>query len=236
VDNSKIELLFAGASMADFWKQANGAIVEPLHLFNQLSALPSEHGSLDSMDFVRILTTGDCSLYGVTEVSQYEDESAIAEAMINSVKSGLLADNFDLTQARSAGVIITGTKAVLQKVSASALEYGFSMVSKICNDSLIIFRGVYETPGDDDVLHIYTFFSGLGLPEARVSELKREADKHSEVLKNKENNRAQSMNIDMGKTNTTSAADAMHKKIVAKNSPMGKLVQNARNVVDKRRR
>ena len=36
VDNAKIELLNPGKSMAEFWRTANEAIVEPLHLFNKL--------------------------------------------------------------------------------------------------------------------------------------------------------------------------------------------------------
>ena len=237
VDNSKIELLYEGLSMSEFWKVANKAIVEPLHLFNKLSMNPSEYTSLDPMDFSRIfIGTGDCALYGTIEVKDYMEDSAIAEAMIQNLSGGLLSDNFDLSQTRSAGIIITGTKEVLQKVPATNIEYGFAMVSKICNEGTRIFRGVYEVPGKDNVLRIYSFFSGLGLPEQRIEELRAEAEKHMDILKDKENNRASSMNIDMGKTKTTSATDALYKKITNKNSAMGKLTQNAKKVVDKRRR
>lgn len=237
VDNAKIEMLSPGLSMAEFWKFANGTIVEPLHLFNKLSVSPSEYTSLDPMDFSRIfIGTGDCSLYGKIELTEYMEDSAIAEAMIANLKNGLLSDNFDLSQTRSAGVIITGTKEALQKVPAANIEYGFAMVSKICNEGTRIFRGVYEVPGNDLVLRVYSFFSGLGLPEARVAELKAEAEKHMEVLKNKENNRASSMMIDLGKTKAVNATDEMHNKITAKHSAMGKLTQNAKRIVDRRRR
>jgi tubulin-like protein CetZ len=236
-DNSRIELNNPGLPMSTFWKVANKSIVEPLHLFNKLSANASEYTSLDPMDFSRIfIGTGDCALYGCIEVNQYMEDSAIAEAMITNLENGLLCADFDLTQTRSAGIIITGSKEVLSKVPATNLEYGFAMVSKVCNEGTRIFRGVYQIPGNDDVIRIYSFFSGLGLPEARVLELKVEADKHMEILKNKEDNRASSMNIDMGKTQTVSAADALHKKITTKHSAMGKLTQNARKIVDKRRR
>lgn len=237
VDNSKIELMFPGKSMAEFWKIANTSIVEPLHLFNKLSANPSEYTSLDPMDFSRLfIGTGDCALYGTIEVEDYLEDEAIAEAMVTTLESGLLSSDFDLSQTRSAGVIITGSKEALSKVPATNIEYGFAMVSKICNEGTRVFRGVYEVPTTDDVLRIYSFFSGLGLPEDRVKELKAEADRHMEALKHKEDGRASAMTIDVGKTQTTSAVDALHKKIKNKNSAMGKLQKNTKRVVDRRRR
>jgi cell division GTPase FtsZ len=238
VDNAKIELMFPGKSMAEFWKIANSSIVEPLHLFNKLSVNASEYTSLDPMDFSRIfIGTGDCSLYGTIEVDDYLEEEAISEAMITNLETGLLSGNFDLGQTRSAGIIITGSKEVLESVPATNIEYGFAMVSKICNEGTRVFRGVYEVPSNDNKLRIYSFFSGLGLPEERVSELKAEAEKHMEILNKKEDGRASTMSIDIGKkTKTTNAVDAMHKKIKNKHSAMSKLKKNSKRVVDRRRR
>jgi cell division GTPase FtsZ len=236
VDNAKIELMFPGKSMAEFWKVANQSIVEPLHLFNKLSANPSEYTSLDPMDFSRLfIGTGDCALYGMIEVEDYLEDEAIAEAMVTNLESGLLSSDFDLGQTRSAGVIITGSKEALSKVPATNIEYGFAMIGKICNEGTRVFRGVYEVPSRDDVLRIYSFFSGLGLPEERVSELKAEAERHMDALKGKEDSRATAMNIDVGKTKTTSAVDELHKRIKNKNSAMGKLKRNTRRVIDRRR-
>lgn len=237
VDNAKIELMFPGKSMSEFWKVANKSIVEPLHLFNKLSVNASEYTSLDPMDFSRIfIGTGDCSLYGMIEVDDYLEEGAIAEAMVTNLETGLLSGNFDLGQTRSAGIIITGSKEVLESVPATNIEYGFAMVSKICDEGTRVFRGVYEVPSDDNILRIYSFFSGLGLPEERVNELKLEAERHMEVLSKKEGNRSSTMNIDIGKTKTTSAVDAMHKKIKNKSSAMSKLKDQSKKVVDRRRR
>lgn len=237
VDNAKIELLFPGRSMASFWKDANNAIVEPLHLFNKLSANASEYTSLDPMDFSRIfIGTGDCALYGMIEVEDYLEDEAIAEAMVTNLETGLLSGDFDLGQTRSAGIIITGSKEALEQVPATNIEYGFAMVSKICSEGTRIFRGVYEVPSKDNTLRVYSFFSGLGLPEERVQELKAEAEKHMQVLSGKEDGRANTMTIDIGKTKTTSAADQLHKKIKNKHSAMGKLKKNTKRVIDKRRR
>ena len=237
VDNAKIELLKPGISMAEFWKFANSSIVEPLHLFNKLSSQPSAYTSLDPSDLSQVLIgTGDCALYGMIEIENFLDDDAIAEAIITNVKNGLLASDFDLTQTRSAGIIVTGSKKVLQLLPSSNLEYGLAMVNKICNEGTRIFRGVYELEnGHPDVLRVYSFFSGLGLPEERVKELKAEAERHMEILKNKENNRSSAMTIDMGKTTTISAADVMHKKIQQKYSAMGKLNSNSKKIIDRRR-
>lgn len=236
VDNSKIELMFPGKSMAEFWRVANDSIVDPLHLFNTLSANSSEYTSLDPMDFSRIfIGTGDCALYGMMEIEDYMEDEAIAEAMITNLENGLLSSDFDLGQTRSAGVIITGSKEVLEKVPATNIEYGFSMVSKICNEGTRVFRGVYEMPNKDDTLRIYSFFSGLGLPEDRVEELRTEAERHMKALEDKESGRATSMNIDIGKTKTVSEVDKKYKKIKNKHSAMGKLKGN-KKIVDKRRR
>ena len=235
VDNAKIECIYAGLGISEFWKVANKAIVEPLHLFNKLSASPSEYVSLDPTDFCALFVgTGDCGLYGMIELDNYDQEEAIAEAMVTTLETGLLSGNFDLAQTRSAGVIVAGNKEVLKQVKSAGLEYGFGMISKICNSSVRVFRGVYEMPFEDNKLHIYSMFSGLGLPAARVQELKDESERNMEALAQKEETRASNMVIDVG-TKTSSSTNKMYDKIKNKNSAMNKLTNNKR-VVDMRRK
>jgi len=236
VDNAKIELLHPGKSMAEFWKAANTSIVEPLHLFNKLSSTSSEYTSLDPMDLVKIFVgTGDCALYGMIEIEDYLEEDAIAEAVVTNMENGLLASEFDLNQTRSAGIIITGSKEILEQIPAANIEYGFAMVNKLCNEGTQVFRGLYEVP-DQHTLRVYSLFSGLGLPEERIAELKAEAERHMAALQGKEEGRASNMSVDMGKTQAVSAADALHKKIKSKKSVMNKIKRNSSKVVDKRRR
>jgi cell division GTPase FtsZ len=236
VDNAKIELLHPGKSMAEFWRAANESIVEPLHLFNKLSSTASEYTSLDPMDFTRIFVgTGDCTLYGMIEIDDYLEEEAVAEAIITNMENGLLASEFDLKQTRSVGVIVTGSKEVLQQIPATNLEYGFAMVNKLCNEGTQVFRGVYEVEGQD-TLKVYSLFSGLGLPEERVAELKAEAERHMAALQDKEDSRASNMTVDVGKTKAVSATDKLHKKIKGKKSAMGKIKKNSKRVADRRRK
>jgi len=235
VDNAKIEILHPGLPVSKFWDVANETIVEPLHLFNMLSATPSEYTSLDSMDFVATLLGNDCALYGMIEVKDYLEEEAIASAIVQNLENGLLADEFDLKQTRTAGVIITGGKEILEQIPAANLEFGFSMLNKICSDGTKIFRGIYNIPGQETI-RVYSLFSGLGLPEERVKELKLEAERHMDRLKQKEDNRASNMTIDVGKTQVASASDQMYNKIKNKNSAMGKIKRNSKKIVDRRRK
>lgn len=235
VDNAKIELIYPGLPMSKFWNVSNEAIVEPLHLFNMLSATPSDYTSLDSMDFVQTLLGGDCALYGMLEVEDFEEEDSIAAAIVQNLKTGLLADEFDLKQTRIAGVIITASKEILDQIPAANIEYGFSMLNKVCSDGTKVFRGLYDVPGQNTI-RVYSMFSGLGLPEERVKELKLEAERHMEMFKKKEENRANNMLIDIGKTKAVSTSDQMYNRIKNKNSAMGKITRNSRRIVDKRRK
>jgi hypothetical protein len=56
------------------------------------------------------------------------------------------------------------------------------------------------------------------------------------ALKDKEDNRAANMTIDIGKTQAVSATDQLHKKIKNKKSAMGKIKRNSKRVVDRRRK
>lgn len=237
VDNNKIETIHPGLSMADFWAVANKEIVETLHVFNNMSAKPSKYTSLDSMDFSKMfIGTSDCLIYGSIELTKdmCMEETAVAEAMMSSLKNGLLADGFDLKQARSAGVIVVGKDEILQQIPAINFEYAFLMLNKICNEGTRVYRGIYnDETSKKDAVTIYTMISGLGLPNERVEELQQAAKRHVEVLQSKEDTRAINMTIDMGSTPTRSAVDVLHDKIKAKTSAMGKLT---RGVIDRRRK
>jgi cell division GTPase FtsZ len=237
VDDSKIESMFPGKSMAEFWKVANAAIVEPIHLFNKLSNSPSQYVSLDPMDLGKILLTSGCSLYGMTKVDNYlENEGAVAEAMVNNLENGLLASDFDLSEASTAGVIIVGSKETLAKIPAAYLEYGFSMINKLSKDSLRLYRGIYEAKTGDDSIYVYTVFAGLGLPQKRVEELKQDAEKHMKDLEGKDDAGKTNMIIDLGtKTKATNAADKIFERIKNKNSPLSKIMGN-KKITDLRRK
>ena len=237
VDNSKIELLYPGLSKAEFWTTANNAIIEPLHLFNHLSSQPTKYESLDSMDYTKIFVGGDCQIYGMIEVSDYMETTAIAEAIIENLEAGLLASDFNLKETRLGGFIITGNSNVLSKLPAVNINYASHMISEVC-DSPSLVSGVYEQPLEEDVVRVYTLFSGLGLPTARIENLRKEAEQKMNVLKEKEQNRTNKMTVSYGAgTDSQTKAQEVHKMIKQKNSNFGKITQSAgRRIVDKRKR
>ena len=154
-----------------FWEVSNKAIVEPLHIFNTLTASASRHTSLDPSDFAKIISEGDCTVYGVMEVADYMEETALAEAVVDSLSKNMLADGFNLKETRVGGVIIAGTKKVLDKLPAININYCYHMISEITNGASV-FQGVYDVHTKSDSVKIYTWFSGLGLPRERVEAVK----------------------------------------------------------------
>jgi cell division GTPase FtsZ len=236
VDNAKIDLIYPNLSKAKFWDVANNAIIEPLHLFNVLSKKPSKYDSLDSMDFSRIITSGDCSIYGTIDVENYMETTAIAEAIIENLESGLLADEFDLKDTRFGGFIIVGNENVLSNLPAANINYASVMINDIC-DSPSLVSGVYEMPIEEDIIRIYTMFGGLGLPTKRVENLKKEAQEKMDILKNKEQSRSNKMEIEYNnKTTTQTKAQDVYQKIKKNKSAFGQITNNYKNKVVKDRR
>jgi cell division GTPase FtsZ len=236
VDNAKIEVIYPGLSKAEFWPTANNAIVEPLHLFNYLSAQSTKYDSLDSMDFGRVFTAGDCTIYGMLEVENYMETTAIAEAVLENLEHGLLVNDFNLKETRFGGFIVVGNEKVLSELPAMNINYASHMISDICNSPSLV-SGVYEMPVEDDVVRVYTMFSGLGLPAARIDALKKEVDTKMAALKEKEKSRSDRMTVDLGVTETQSKTQEVHRMIQQKKSGFGQLTRGAeQKVVDRRKR
>jgi cell division GTPase FtsZ len=237
VDNSKIELIYPGLSKAEFWTTANSAIVEPLHIFNHLSAMPTQYDSLDSMDFGRVFTTGDCTVYGMLEVLDYMETTSIAEAVIENLEAGLLASDFNLKETRFGGYIVTASAETLRKLPAVNIDYANHVISEAC-DSPSLVRGVYEMDMEDDVVRVYTLFSGLGLPSSRIDSLKTQATEQMAVIREKEKTRADRMNVEYGPGSEVQVkAQEVHRIIQQKKSGFGKLTQNAgKRIIDRRKR
>jgi cell division GTPase FtsZ len=239
VDNSKIEVIYPGLSKAEFWTTANHAIVEPLHLFNHLSSLPTRYDALDPMDFSRVFTCGDCCTIGSIEVENYIETTALASAIIDNLESGLLASGFNLKETRFGGFIIAGTENALNKLPAVNVNYCLHMLSEICNSPKVVY-GVYtlDLP-NDDVVKVYSLLSGLGLPYSRVDALQKEAEAQMAIAKEKENTRAEKMSVDYGTNVAGTQATEIHRLISQKKTGFGKLTATAnagKKIIDHRKR
>ena len=235
-DNDRISLLYPNLSKADFWETANNSIVEPIHAFNALSSQPTRHDSLDSMDYGKLLTSGDCQIYGIMKVYDYEDPTDLAEAALDSFESSLLASDFELKDAKSIGYVLTANAEVLSKLPAANLGYFSHILSETC-DAPQIFSGVYESDDEEDCVTIYLTVSGMGLPMARVESLKNQAESQMASMEKKESARASKMSVDYGGNETENKTKEIQKQIKQKKSGFGKLAANAgKRVVDRRKR
>lgn len=229
VDNAKIEAAYPGLSQASFWETANNAIVEPLHMFNSFTAMPTNYEALDSMDFAKsFIEAGSCVLFGSNKVaaSLYDnDETSLVGAIIEDLDKGLLASSFDLKEAQAVGILVTARQSVLEKVPYHAISYIFRYIAEEFK-SARTFKGVYAVPSNDDDITVRFIFSGLGLPKERVESLKNEAQRHMQNLEAKKGKAAGGMSIDLGKDKTTSEVDRIMRKIEQKKSATGKLLNN----------
>jgi cell division GTPase FtsZ len=239
VDNAKIELAYSNLGPAQFWKVANNAIVEPLHMFNALASQPSNLESLDPMDLAKsLLEAGNCVLFGSNRISRDEYESndlALVSAISDNLEHGLLASGFDLKEAQSVGILVTARQEVLDRVPTQSISFIFKFIADEYS-SARVFKGIYQVPSDNDDIQIYFIFSGMGLPRERVDSLKKEADRHMSALVDKKKMSADKMNVGLNKDRTTTAADKMLDKIRKNKSAVGKLISASRkDILDRRR-
>ena len=239
VDNAKIELAYSNLGPTQFWKVANNAIVEPLHMFNTLAAQPSNLESLDPMDLAKsLLEAGNCVLFGSNRISRDEYESndlALVSAISDNLEHGLLASGFELKEAQSVGILVVARQEVLDRVPNQSISFIFKFIADEYS-SARVFKGIYTTPSDNDDIQIYFIFSGMGLPRERVESLKKEADKHMSALTDKKRLSADKMNVGLNKDRTTTAADKMLDRVRKNKSAVGKLISASRkDILDRRR-
>jgi cell division GTPase FtsZ len=233
VDNAKIEAIYQNISQVEFYGVANKAIVDPIDVFNTLSSMPSSVKSLDPMEWGKLFTDGEgLTVYGELTVDNFADDTAIAEAVMNNLNGNLLAGGFDLKQSRYVGVIIAANKEVWAKIPSSSITYAMAMINDQCGTPKGVFKGIYTVENPEPVVKVYSMFAGLGLPDSRVAQLRKDAQEHMQVVKGKDEQRNLSLNLDTGTNETISAVQKVKDKIQAKSSAFGKLVGG---VVDRRK-
>lgn len=239
VDNAKIEMAYPSTSLAQFWKLANNAIVEPLHMFNSLTARPTNYESLDGFDFIHsLLEAGGCTLFGSNKVgpAQYEEnELALVSAIVDNLDHGLLVGGFELKEAISVGVLVTANQSVLERIPHSQISFIFKYISEEFR-SAKVFKGIYAVPSGDDDISVHFVFSGLGLPRERIDGLKNDAKKNMEVLMAKKGAVADKMVIDLGKDKTPGSSDNIIGKIKKRNGVVGQMIRGDNKILTNRRR
>jgi hypothetical protein len=234
VDNAKIEALYHNVSQLDFYPIANKAIVTPIDIFNTYSMMPSAVKPFDPTEWSRVLLDGEgLSIYGEMEVTNYQDETAIAEAVVMNLSSNLLASDFNLKEARYVGIVLASSEKTARQIPRSSLDYTQVIVSEECGVPKSTSLGAYVVSDlPDGVVKVYTFISGLGLPMPRVEALKQDATARAAVAKDKDDKRNLTLNLDTGVNKTISQADKVREKIASKSSIFGKFQSN---VIDRRK-
>lgn len=235
VDNARIETIYSNVSQLAFYSTANKAIVEPINAFNEISMLSSITKPLDSTEFVKIMIDGEgLTVYGQFDVENYTDEYAISEAVVDNLSTNLLAEGFDVKQAKYVGFICVANKSVWEQIPAASFNYANSIVLEIAEQPAGVFRGAYVVDMPENVVRVYSIFSGLGLPAERVNQLKEEAKEHMNNVKTKNAQRNLTLELDTGVNSTVSAAQKIKDKIAQKNSAFSKMV-GGKTVVDRRK-
>lgn len=233
VDNAKIESIFKDESQMEFYNVANRAIVEPIDVFNTLSSMPSSVKSLDPMEWGKLFTDGEgLTIYGELVIDNFIEDTAIAEAVISNLNGNLLAGGFDLKQSKYVGIIIAANKEVWSKIPSSSINYAMAIVNDQCGTPKGVYKGIYTIDDPEPVVKVYSIFTGLGLPEARVAQLKKDAQLHMQSVKGKDEQRSLNLQLDTGTTDSISAAQKVKDKIAQKSSAFGKLLGG---VVDRRK-
>lgn len=233
VDNAKIETIYSDVSQLEFFSVANKAIIEPIEQFNILSAQSSPSKALDSTEWAKLLIDGEgLSVFGSLTVDNYQDETAIAEAVVSNLDHNLLAGGFDLKQSKYAGFIVAANKEVWNKIPSAAVNYARALIQEHAGTPKALFHGIYVTEDQEDSVKIYSCFTGLSLPMSRVDTLKKEAMELMNQAKSKDTTRSLNLTLETGANETVSAAQKVKDKIASKSSAFGKFMGS---VVDKRK-
>lgn len=231
IDNSKIEQLYPDVSVASFYKAANFDICNQFDTFNKLSATSTDV-AIDPTDYARILSSGNCTIYGKIDVAletdqqgYFLDEDKLADAMVSNLENGLLVEGFDFKDALRCGVYLCGNRDELDKIPASIFNYAFASLNEEL-DNADLFRGIYFDDSLSGQISIYTICSGLGLPRERMEILKDEVDNELHQMKEKEKKAKQKMDV-FQQTQQKDNQDYQRRK--NKNTTFGKMVNRKRS-------
>lgn len=226
VDNAKIEQIYPHVAAGKFWQVANFDIVNTLNLFNTLCRCDTSYDSLDPMDFARIFSTGNCTIYGHIEVPvQIKDgqvemfESELANTVLTNLHSGLLAEGFNLKETVAAGVIVTGRADILDQIPAVNIHFMQNELNRTLGDARV-YHGLYKDENPNNSLSVYTIFSGLGLPYERVDGLLKEAEAAETVIEKKS---ADKSKMTLKTESTPIERDSTYDQMRQRNTAFGRL-------------
>jgi cell division GTPase FtsZ len=219
VDNAKLEAIYSDVSHMNFFSVGNQAIVKTIDVFNNFSSRASQEKSLDPMEWAKLFTDGEgLCVYGEVHVPNYaDDNTAIAEAVLENHENGLLASGFNLGHAKYAGALIVANTKAWEKIPRGSVDYAMSLIQENCPGAEGVFRGTYvDDTIEEDVVYVFSMFSGLGLPDNRVTQLRKEVEAEKSKTQERVKSRSTNLTLDTGTEKTVSKAEEVRQKI-AKN-------------------
>jgi cell division GTPase FtsZ len=227
VDNAKIQQKYPDVSAGQFWDVANFDIVNIFHTFNVLAACHSKYANLDPMDYTRVLSSGSCTILGKMVVPVYTEEGHIAmhedelaRALTSSIKSGLLAEGFDLKETVRAGIILTAREDILNQIPAININYAFNVLGETIGDAAV-FRGIYADENKQDEITVYSMFSGIGLPRDRINAMLASAEEGMQHIEDKQADKSKMRVLDPSFTEQT---QSVYDKMKQQSTPFGRMI------------
>jgi cell division GTPase FtsZ len=170
VDNEKINKIYPGLPVTEFWGVANQSISSLFHLFNSIAIQDSDFTTFDRADLKDIYSSGVLTL-GACPIRKHEGATDISYAIRDNLRSNILVGDMDLHEAKIAGCVFIGHSDVLSNIPQEYLEHGFDMLSRVMGDSSTVHRGIYR--GRKEGLVVYTILGELGRPDVRLAEIAR---------------------------------------------------------------
>ena len=170
IDNSKIERMYKGLTVKQFWPTVNNTVSGLFHVFNVLTNNPSPYTSFDPTDYSSVLRGGGVLVMGVAKLKEFEDEQKVSNAIKSNIEKTLLTD-VELSDSSVAACVAVGSKDIMENTPGlmDSLSYGFDTLSSLCPNA-VLHRGIYED--NKDSLRLYTIISGLKVPEKRMKQLR----------------------------------------------------------------
>lgn len=180
VDNGQIDKLMPNMSVTEFWSRANKAICGLFDVFNLLAARNDGDPTFDVKEYKQLLS-GGIMTFGQTKVKDWKGATDIADAVRLNIRKGLLAEGFDLKDAKQAVGILTAPQETLGQLLEKQVDLAFDSLGRLCDEkNVAVHRGVY--PDKRDGVYFYTAVSGLRAPEERVKEISRLAGVKSDPV------------------------------------------------------
>ena len=170
IDNSKIERMYKGLTVKQFWPTVNNTVSGLFHVFNVLTNNPSPYTSFDPTDYSSVLRGGGVLVMGVAKLKEFEDEQKVSNAIKSNIEKTLLTD-VELSDSSVAACVAVGSKDIMENTPGlmDSLSYGFDTLSSLCPNA-VLHRGIYED--NKDSLRLYTIISGLKVPKKRMKQLR----------------------------------------------------------------